>query len=94
MKAEIAHFGSLQGPKITPAERRRGTTVSNNGQGITVTAENYDPKVLSMRPDGWNDLRIKRVMLKEHIDRIAGMDESELMEMRADREIEVQLSVQ
>jgi hypothetical protein len=43
----------------------------------------------SKRPPGWADLRLKRVMLLEHIDRIAGIDEANIVDLRADREIKV-----
>lgn len=36
---------------------------------------------------GWHELRLRRVMLKEHIDRIVGIDEELIAEMRSDREV-------
>jgi hypothetical protein len=92
MNAEVAHFGELQLPKVEKERRRGQTVLIKSSHTIVVSAETYDPKVLSKRPDGWNDLRIKRVMLKEHIDRIAGVDEEELLNKRGDREIEVRES--
>ncbi len=63
-------------------ERKASTQVK-----ITITKTNFAASDSSRRPAGWIELRLKRVMLKEHIDRIAGIDEESIMDLRSDREI-------
>ena len=64
-----------------PSDREKYATV------VVITKDNYSAKDSSIRPTGWAELRLKRVMLKEHIDRIAGVDEEMIADMRNDREI-------
>jgi hypothetical protein len=82
MLAEVAQFGVVQGA-------RQKDTASNAKASIQVTKQTFDPNVLSKRPAGWSELRMKRVMLKEHIDRLNGIDEAGIIEMRPEREIDV-----
>jgi hypothetical protein len=70
------------------ASRARNMSAAQGGS-LVITEENFDPRDPSKRPDGWIALRNKRVVVKEQIDRLAGVDEDTIAAMRDDRELEV-----
>lgn len=69
MLAEVAAHGCVLGGVRQRQEEKKDATGSNVKEGVAVDEKNFDPELLSKRPHGWNELRIKRVMLKEHMDR-------------------------
>lgn len=97
LRGELDQFGKflIDEAAVAQSEPRRQSMVGRPAAvaGLLVDAENYDPKMLSKRPEGWSQLRIKRVMLKEHIDRLNGVDEETLLTMRGDREIEEEITM-
>jgi hypothetical protein len=52
---------------------------------ITITAENFNASDLNMRPEGWKELRLKRVLMKEYVERLEGVPEAAISEKRAQR---------
>lgn len=64
-----------------------GAGVQSNQQKIVITKNNFVANDSTFRPPGWAELRLRRVMFKESIDRIAGIDEENIADMRSDREI-------
>ena len=48
-----------------------------------------DPKDPAKRPQGWFEIRRKRVMVKEQIDRMSGVSEEAIAEFRPSRDLEV-----
>ena len=64
---------------------RRRMSITPN---IIITPETFDPNDPSKRPEGWRELRNKRVVVKEQIDRLAGVDEETIAALRDDRELE------
>jgi hypothetical protein len=83
MLAEVRRHGQLTGAK---KETKKAVAVA-----VVVTATNYAPDDLQKRPSGWSELRTKRVMLKEHIDRLNGVDEAGIVEKRKLKEVEEEL---
>jgi hypothetical protein len=56
---------------------------------IAVTPENYNPKVEDARPDGWVSERMRRVLVREQMDRSNGVDEDTINSTRNDKITEV-----
>jgi hypothetical protein len=84
---EIARNG---GTVADPPTRRRAPTL-HDAMYLSFTPENFrlgDPKI---RPDTWTEIRGKRVNLKEHIDRINGIPEHDIVLLRSSREIDVRV---
>lgn len=52
---------------------------------VTITEDNFDANDLRRRPPHWNDIRVKRVVIKEIADRLLGLSEEEIVERRAER---------
>jgi hypothetical protein len=77
MLSEVATGG-----RLLTAEQRAKLTAD-----VIITKTNVSATDATKRPKGWAELRLKRVMFREHIDRIAGIDEENIMDMHADREI-------
>lgn len=48
--------------------------------GIEIDPSTFDPKAVDDRPEGWMQLRMKRVILREQADRQKGMDEEKIVE--------------
>lgn len=82
MLAEVRQHGQILGIK----EVKRPVVAA-----VVVSADNYSPDDLQKRPSGWRELRTKRVMLKDHIDRLNGVDEASIVEKRKLKEIEEEL---
>ncbi len=60
---------------------------------VMVTEKNYDPKVASKRPPGWSDLRLKRVLAKEKVDRSNGVSDVDILESRPQTIIMIEMSM-
>lgn len=60
---------------------------------VVITKSNYEAWTLSKRPAGWEELRLKRIMLREHIDRIGGMSEDVIVGLRPEREVEEEITM-
>lgn len=52
---------------------------------VVITEENFDANDLRCRPPHWNDIRVKRVVIKEIADRLLGLTEEEIVDRRAER---------
>jgi hypothetical protein len=53
---------------------------------IIIDAKTFDPKNPSKRPLGWSELRTKRVLMAEAVDRRSGAADSDIIESRTSRE--------
>ena len=49
---------------------------------ILITPVNFDPQDIHKRPKNWNDVRMKRVLIKEYVDRLEGVSEEQIRENR------------
>jgi hypothetical protein len=49
--------------------------VANKPSDLVITTHNYDSRNPSKRPAGWSDIKAKRILLLEKIDRTHGIDE-------------------
>jgi hypothetical protein len=52
---------------------------------VTITEDNFDANDLRRRPPHWNDIRVKRVVIKEIADRLVGLSEEEIVNRRPER---------
>ena len=84
MLAEVAANGTVLGLKA--GGRKRSASLSQDMAELDVNAENFYPATLSKRPAFWVEVRTKRVMLKDHMDRINGMTESSISDSRPRKE--------
>ena len=50
-----------------------------------VSSDSFDPDNEEIRPEGWLELRMKRVQQKEEIDRVAGVSEETIILNRKKR---------
>jgi hypothetical protein len=75
--------------EVSSTGRLAGANSKHDAVTVIITKANFSSTDSTKRPPGWAELRLKRVMLKEHIDRIAGIDEENILDMRSDREIQV-----
>jgi hypothetical protein len=75
-------------PEVQPG-RKRAATLQQDVVLLEINKNNFEASNPLKRPDFWQDIRDKRVMLKEHIDRMAGISEPTILDQRLDREIEV-----
>ena len=105
MLNEVKKYGKLVGPhsqltdnssaNVRGSDRSSSLNSLSNPntpqQAIIINSSNYLSHDITKRPDGWFDLRLKRVMLKEHIDRIAGISESVIQDMHAERLVEEEM---
>lgn len=105
MLNEIKKYGKLVGPHSQLTDNAAGnarasdrhssmnsfTGTNTPQQALIINTTNYVSHDITKRPDGWFDLRLKRVMLKEHIDRIAGISESVIQDMHAERLVEEEM---
>lgn len=60
---------------------------------VEVSRINYEPWNLAKRPPNWLNLRLKRVMLREHIERIGGVNEDVTASQRAEKEFEEEIAM-
>jgi hypothetical protein len=87
MIEEVKKYG-----KVLGIEPKSGISSSQSKKKTTeITRANFEAHDLNKRPEGWSELRLKRIMLKEHIDRIGGTSEDLILEMRPEREVSVYL---
>ena len=56
---------------------------------FAITRDNFDPKVASKRPAGWELVRTQRVQMKELEDRMNRVAESDITSRRAHRDANV-----
>jgi hypothetical protein len=56
---------------------------------LVINPSTFDAKDPKKRPLGWYEVRRQRVLVKEQIDRLAGIDEQTIYEMRPQRERDV-----
>lgn len=56
---------------------------------FTISRGNFDPKVPSKRPAGWELVRTQRVQMKELEDRMNRVSENDITKKRAHREANV-----
>jgi hypothetical protein len=49
---------------------------------ISITPANFDPKDTNRRPANWKDIRLKRILIKEYVDRLEGVPEAAIRENR------------
>lgn len=69
--------------------RKRAATLAQDAANIEFSEETFDPYNPSKRPPQWTEVRQKRVMLRDHMDRISGFSETRIAEGRALREVDV-----
>ena len=50
---------------------------------------NFSVDDSNLRPEYWKEVRMRRILVKEYVDRLEGLDEATLKEKRAKRIIEV-----
>ena len=86
MLSEVAQFGTVLGLKA--GGRKRSATLSQDAAELDVNADNFDAPNPEKRPPFWVEVRTKRVMLKEHMDRINGMSESSISDLRPVKEVD------
>lgn len=88
MEAEMKKTGRVQDTS-EPIGRKRSATLQQETQNLEIHEDNFSLPDPTKRPPTWNDVRSKRVTLKEHIDRIEGLPETAIVHNRAFREVEV-----
>ncbi len=93
MKAEIQKHGKILGVKEKEYGSRRAATILQDVTMIEINEENFLLSDPTKRPNQWAEVRLKRVMLKEHMDRIAGGFEQSIIELRPLRETEEELEM-
>ena len=86
---KINKYGSLEHPSIA-LENSVNDIYNQQGGPIELvfTKDNFDPKDLTKRPPGWHALRMKRIIIKEQLDRAAGIDEDVIGSQRPVKEID------
>jgi hypothetical protein len=89
MEEEVVAHGKVLGVK--EPGRRRAASLQQDVVTLEINEDNFDAADPKKRPATWSDLRNKRVMLKEHIDRIGGVSETAIIAKRLTREIDVSL---
>ena len=89
MLSEVAQFGTVLGLKA--GGRKRSATLSQDAAELDVNADNFDAPNPEKRPPFWVEVRTKRVMLKEHMDRINGMSESSISDLRPVKEVDEEM---
>ena len=87
MVEEVKKHGKVLGLKA--GGRGRSATLQQDVSNLDINADNFKASDPTKRPVFWSEVRIKRVMLKEHIDRIAGVSEAAIADQRPTREIDV-----
>ena len=90
MCQEVAKTGTVQGLKNP--NRRRGETLKQDVvSSLDINSNNFYFPDPTKRPDFWAEVRTKRVMLKEHIERINGTSEDVIVSQRHNKEIEEEM---
>lgn len=84
---EIANNGGVL-PIPEPTVRRRAATLQGVSS-IQFDSDNFNPGQPTVRPTGWVEIRSKRVFLKEHVDRLNGGSEKQILGGRPEKEIAV-----
>jgi hypothetical protein len=87
MVKEVATHGKVLGLKT--GGRKRSATLQQDVSTFDINPDNFDAANPAKRPGFWTEVRTKRVMLKEHIDRINGTSESAIVDHRPIKEIDV-----
>jgi hypothetical protein len=82
MLAEVAKYGAVS---------NFGNNSDNviHASQLIINAQTFDPKDPKKRPVGWFEIRRQRVLVKEQVDRLNGVDEQTIIDMRAQREKDV-----
>lgn len=55
---------------------------------LVILESNFDPNIDSKRPNGWHEIRKRRVYKREQLDRFRGISEATIQAKRAEREKE------
>jgi hypothetical protein len=53
---------------------------------LIISPDTFNAKDPTKRPKGWTEIRFKRILVKEQLSRLNGVDEETIMNMRAKRE--------
>jgi len=91
MLEEVRVHGQVQGLKT--GGRKRSSTLQQDVSNLEVNSDNFDFPNPAKRPFFWNEVRTKRVMLKEHIERINGVPEATLTEKRPTKEVDEEMTL-
>lgn len=91
MLDEVAKHGTVLGLKASG--RKRSATLSQDAAELDVNSDNFDAPNPAKRPVFWVEVRTKRVMLKEHMDRISGLPESSISDSRPIKEVEEEMTM-
>ena len=73
--------------------RKRAATVLHDVHLMEIHEDNFELSNPSKRPPLWAEIRLKRIMLKEHVERINGMSEQVIIELRPWQLIEEEMSM-
>ena len=89
MNAEkLKHGKYLGAPEMTT--RKRSATLSQDISLLDLT-NNFIPGNPTKRDYRWSEIRTKRILLKEHLERIAGVIESEIIKNRNEKEVDEEI---
>ena len=89
MCAEVGKTGKVSGLK--QGGRGRSATLQQDISLFDINSDNFELGNPNKRPHFWAEVRQKRVMLKEHIERISGTAESIIVEQRPYKERDEEL---
>lgn len=84
MLEEVAATGA-----VTALQGAHRDTPRVKASQLVISPATFDPRDPSKRPGGWFEVRRQRVLVKEQLDRLDGVDEETIFEMRPRKEEEV-----
>jgi hypothetical protein len=62
-----------------PVYRGRASSVLPPVTSFDINEDSFDPYDENVRPEGWMDIRMKRIMAKEEMERLEGVDEETII---------------
>ena len=76
---------------VEPPTRRRAATIQQIASEMNLDEDSFVTALPARRPAEWDELKRKRLTLREHVYRIEGATETAIAETRSEREREVSM---
>lgn len=88
LSSEVKEHGRVRSVSVAKG-RRRAPTLTQANMTDEIEPGDFVANDPGRRPSFWAEVKLKRVMLKEHVERISGLPEQTIVSQRFMKEVEV-----